>query len=161
MFFLELPLAFPLVFFAAVFLGAVLLPAVVCREAREGLFAPRRELALVFLFGVFLAVLLLGVVVRREERDEVFGLWFAGEDFVLGALTRLFAGRPELALLRRDVAVERFFDRLRISPTTAPTSPAPATASIGFSFTADAAFFVPFVPDDAALPTRVPLRATA
>jgi hypothetical protein len=147
----------PLVFFAGVFLAAVLLAAVVRRGERDVFFARRPALVLGFFFGVFLAVLLLGVAGRREAREELFVLRFARDDPFAGGLTL----RLEPVLFGRDGALERLFDRFLISPTTAPTSPAPATASIGFSLTADAAFFVPFVPDDAALPTRSPLRETA
>jgi hypothetical protein len=146
-----------LVFRVGDFLAAVLLPAAVRRAEGTVVFAPRPVLAVVFLCGVFLAVLFLGEVVRREGREVLFVLRFARGDGFLGTFTLLLVA----VFLRLEGVLGRFFDRFRISPTTAPTSPAPATASIGFSFTADAAFFVPFVLDEAALPTRSPLRETA
>jgi hypothetical protein len=135
--------------------------------------------AFAFLVDAFFAVLVRGLDDRREEREVAF---FPVEGF-LAALFRglmvdaffldaffavLLPGvlplgfveeveRPPLG--RRDVR-ERALDRFRISPTTEPTMPAPATASIGFSLTAAAAFFVPLTLDDAALPTTFPPRET-
>jgi hypothetical protein len=113
-----------------------------------------------FLVDDFFAVLLLGLVGRREEREDAFLV----DAFFAVLLPGVFPfGLVEVArpvLGRRD-ALECALDRFRISPTTEPTMPAPATASIGFSLTADAAFFVPLAPVDAALPTTLPLREIA
>jgi hypothetical protein len=114
-----------------------------------------------FLVDAFFAALLLGLVGRREERVDAFlvDAFLVDAFFAVLLLGVFLLGLVEVArpVLGRD-ALECALDRFRISPTTEPTMPAPATASIGFSLTADAALFVPLAPVDAALPTTLSLR---
>ena len=127
-----------------------------------------RLLPVVLDVGFFLVVLLLPVLRRLPGRALLFVLVPFRDAPALRVLFPFADRRPPLVaaavllldVFRLDGVVDRLLERLRIWPTVAPMTAAPATASMGFSLTAAAAFFAPVVADDTALPAAEPPRET-